>query len=53
MSDVQRAAAIKFKPLSLFCRKPTGARLGVHVGTERAEEGYAPEGIHYESRKCS
>ena len=35
MSGVQRPAAIKFKPLSLFCRKPTGARLGVHVGKQK------------------
>ena len=23
---------IKFRPLSLFCRKPTGLQLGIHVG---------------------
>ena len=34
VSGVQRPAAIKFKPLSLFCRKPTGTRLGVHVGKQ-------------------
>ena len=32
---VQRPAAIKFRPLNLFCRKPTGARLGVHVGKQK------------------
>ena len=31
----QRPAAIKFKPLSLFCRKPAGTRLGVHVGKQK------------------
>ena len=35
VSGVQRPAAIKFKPLSLFCRKPTGAKLGVHVGKQK------------------
>ena len=35
VSGVQRPRAIKFKPLSLFCRKPTGARLGVHVGKKK------------------
>ena len=35
MSGVQRPTAIKFKPLSLFSRKPTGARLGVHVGKQK------------------
>ena len=35
VSGVQRLAAIKFKPLSLFCRKPTGARLGVHVEKQK------------------
>ena len=35
VSDVQRPAAIKFKPLSLFCRKPAGAKLGVHVGKQK------------------
>ena len=35
VSGVQRPAAIRFKPLSLFCRKATGARLGVHVGKEK------------------
>ena len=35
VSGVQRSAAIKFKPLSLLCRKPTGARLGVHVGKQK------------------
>ena len=35
VSSVQRPAAIKFKPFSLFCRKPTGARLGVHVGKQK------------------
>ena len=34
-SGVQRPTAIKFKPLNLFCRKPTGARLGVHVGKQK------------------
>ena len=38
VSGVQRPTAIKFKPLSLFCRKPTGARLGVHVGKEKRAE---------------
>ena len=35
VTGVQRPAAIKFKPLSLFCRKPAGARLGVHVGKQK------------------
>ena len=35
MSGVQRPSAVKFKPLSLFCRKPAGARLGVHVGKQK------------------
>ena len=35
VSGVQRPTAIKFKPLSLFCRKPAGARLGVHVGKQK------------------
>ena len=35
VSGIQRPAAIKFKPLSLFCRKPAGARLGVHVGKQK------------------
>ena len=35
VSGVQRPVAIKFKPLSLFCRKPTGARLSVHVGKQK------------------
>ena len=35
VSGVQRPTANKFKPLSLFCRKPTGARLGVHVGKQK------------------
>ena len=35
VSGVQRPAAIKFKPLSLFCRKLAGARLGVHVGKQK------------------
>ena len=35
VSGVKRPAAIKFKPLSLFCRKPTGARPGVHVGKRK------------------
>ena len=35
VSGIQRPAAIKFKPVSLFCRKPTGARLGVHVGKKK------------------
>ena len=35
VAGVQRPAAIKFKPLSLFCRKPVGARLGVHVGKQK------------------
>ena len=35
VSGVQRPAAIKFKPLNLFCRKLTGARLGVHVGKQK------------------
>ena len=35
VSGVQRPAAIKFKPLSLFCRKPAGARLGVHTGKQK------------------
>ena len=35
VSGVQRPTAIKFKPLSLFCRKPTGARLGMHVGKQK------------------
>ena len=35
VSGVQRPTAIKFKPLSLFCRKPTGARLGVHVEKQK------------------
>ena len=35
VSGVQRPVAIKFKPLSLFCRKPTGARLGMHVGKQK------------------
>ena len=35
VSGVQRPTSIKFKPLSLFCRKPTGARLGVHVGKQK------------------
>ena len=35
VSGVQRPAAIKFKPLSLYCRKLTGARLGVHVGNKK------------------
>ena len=35
VSGVQRPAAIKFKPFSLFCRKPAGARLGVHVGKQK------------------
>ena len=35
VSDVQRLSAIKFKPLSLFCRKPAGAKLGVHVGKQK------------------
>ena len=39
VSGVQRPTAIKFKPLSLFCRKPTGARLGVHVGKQKGLKG--------------
>ena len=35
VAGVQRPAAIKFKPLSLFCRKPAGARLGVHFGKQK------------------
>ena len=35
VSGVQMPTAIKFKPLSLFCRKPTGARLGVYVGKQK------------------
>ena len=35
VAGVQRPAAIKFKPLSLFCRKPAGARLGGHVGKQK------------------
>ena len=35
VAGVQRPAAIKFKPLSLFCRKPAGTRLGVHVGKQK------------------
>ena len=35
VSGVQRPAAIKFKPLSLFCRKPAGAKLGVYVGKQK------------------
>ena len=35
LSGVQRPAAIKFKPLSLSCRKPAGAKLGVHVGNQK------------------
>ena len=35
VSGVQRPTAIKFIPLSLFCRKPTGARLGVFVGKQK------------------
>ena len=35
VSGIERPAAIKFKPLSLFCRKPAGARLGVHVGKQK------------------
>ena len=35
VAGIQRPAAIKFKPLSLFCRKPAGARLGVHVGRQK------------------
>ena len=38
VSGVQRPAAIKFKPLSLFCRKPTGAKLGVHVGKQKGQK---------------
>ena len=32
---VQKPALIKFKQLSLFCRKPAGAKLGVHVGKQK------------------
>ena len=35
VSGVQRPAANKFKPLSLFCRKPASARLGVHVRKQK------------------
>ena len=35
VAGVQRPAAIKFKPLSLFCRKPAGARLDVDVGKQK------------------
>ena len=35
VSGAQRPTAIKFKPLSLFCRKPTGARLGINVGKQK------------------
>ena len=35
VSGVQRPAAIKFKPLNLFCRKPAGSKLGVHVGKQK------------------
>ena len=35
VSGVQRPSAAKFEPLSLFCRKPAGARLGVHVGKQK------------------
>ena len=35
VSGVQRPTAIKCKPLILFCRKPTGARIGVHVGKQK------------------
>ena len=35
VAGVQRPAAIKFKPLSLFCRKPAGARLGMHVRKQK------------------
>ena len=34
VSGAQRPTAIKFKPLSLFCTKPAGVRLGVHVGKQ-------------------
>ena len=39
VSGVQRPSAVKFKPLSLFCRKPAGARLGVHVGNRKGSKG--------------
>ena len=39
VSGVQRPTAIKFKPLSLFCRKPAGARLDVHVGKQKGLKG--------------
>ena len=35
VAGVQRPAAIKFKPLSLFCRKSAGTRLDVHVGKQK------------------
>ena len=35
VAGVHRPAAIRFKPLSLFCTKPTGARLGVDVGKQK------------------
>ena len=35
VAGVQRPAAIEFKPLSLFCRKPAGARLSVHGGKQK------------------
>ena len=35
VSGVQRPAAIKFKPFSLFCRKLPGARPGVHAGKQK------------------
>ena len=35
VSGVHRPSAVKFKPLSLFCRKPAGVRLGVHVGKQK------------------
>ena len=30
--DVTPPEPIKFRPLSLFCRKPSGLQLGIHVG---------------------
>ena len=40
---------IKFRPLSLFCRKPTGLQLGIHIGRkcglEQVKLSYTGEGL--------
>ena len=35
---------IKFRPLSLFCRKPAGLQLGIHIGRK---SGFKPVKLSY------